>query len=173
MTIFERELAGEMISPMDSDFPEILSVIEHAMELTTQLNQLYFKDPNVRPILAELFGVALDDTSTVLPPFYTDFGRNTRIGTDCFIQQGCTFFDRGGITIGDHVFIGPKVNLISPNVVHLVLHGIDAHTVEYGVHLSQITGLLPEIAAQSQQVLRLHLLMAGKPRLGLGDGVVI
>lgn len=115
MHIFERELAGEMISPADPDFPEILSVIDRAMELTTQLNQLHYKDPNVRPILGELFGAALDDSSTVLPPFYTDFGRNTRIGAGCFIQQGCTFFDRGGIAIGDHVFIGPKVNLITLN----------------------------------------------------------
>ena len=32
-----------------------------------------------------------------------------------FIQQCCTFFGRGGITIGNDVFIGPKVNLITIN----------------------------------------------------------
>ena len=31
------------------------------------------------------------------------------------IQQGCVFFDRGGITIGDNVQIGPKVNLVTLN----------------------------------------------------------
>ena len=39
----------------------------------------------------------------LIPPFYTDFGKNTRIGKGCMIQQGCVFFDRGGITIGDNV----------------------------------------------------------------------
>lgn len=37
------------------------------------------------------------------------------IGKRCFIQQCCTFFGRGGITIGNDVFIGPKVNLITIN----------------------------------------------------------
>ena len=33
------------------------------------------------------------------------------IGKGCFIQQCCTFF----VTIGNEVFIGPKVNLITIN----------------------------------------------------------
>ena len=37
------------------------------------------------------------------------------IGKRCFIQQCCTFFGRGGITIGNDVFVGPKVNLITIN----------------------------------------------------------
>jgi acetyltransferase-like isoleucine patch superfamily enzyme len=37
------------------------------------------------------------------------------IGERCFIQQCCTFFWRGGIEIGNDVFIGPKVNLITIN----------------------------------------------------------
>lgn len=34
-----------------------------------------------------------------------------------WIQQGCTFFDRGGIEIGDDTFIAPKVNLVTLNHV--------------------------------------------------------
>ena len=41
--------------------------------------------------------------------------RGFSIGKGCWIQQGCTFFDRGGITIGNGVFIAPKVNLITIN----------------------------------------------------------
>lgn len=37
------------------------------------------------------------------------------IGKGCLIQQCCTFFGRGGITIGNDVFIGPNVNLITIN----------------------------------------------------------
>ena len=57
----------------------------------------------------------IDKSTTLLPPFYVDYGKNIRIGKGCWIQQGCTFFDRGGITIGDGVFIAPKVNLITIN----------------------------------------------------------
>ena len=57
----------------------------------------------------------LEESTTVLPPLYIDYGKPVTIGKGCFIQQCCTFFGRGGITIGDDVFIGPKVNLITIN----------------------------------------------------------
>lgn len=31
------------------------------------------------------------------------------------MNQGCTFLDQGGITLGDGVLIGPKTNLTSAN----------------------------------------------------------
>lgn len=40
VNIFERELAGETISPSDPDFPLIHEVIHHAFELTSKLNRL-------------------------------------------------------------------------------------------------------------------------------------
>lgn len=113
--IFERELAGEMIPINDPEFYKILEVINQAFELTSKLNVLAPSDAKVREILKKLFNYEIDETITIIPPFYTDFGRNTRIGKNSFIQQCCTFFDRGGITIGDNVFIGPKVNLITLN----------------------------------------------------------
>ncbi|MDE6834068.1 MAG: sugar O-acetyltransferase [Ruminococcus sp.] len=115
MNIFERELAGEIISPSDPDFPPVHEVIHHAFELTSELNRLNYGDKKSREILRELFGKELDESITLIPPFYTDFGKNTVIGKNCMIQQCCTFFDRGGITIGNGVFIGPKVNLVTLN----------------------------------------------------------
>ena len=115
MDIFERELAGEMISPADVGFEKILAVIDQAFELTTELNQLGYKNPRTREILNQLFNQEVDASTLVIPPFYTDFGRNTTVGKNCMIQQGCTFFDRGGITLGDRVAIGPKVNLVTLN----------------------------------------------------------
>ena len=32
-----------------------------------------------------------------------------------FVNHACEFMDRGGITIGDDVLIGPKVNLVTIN----------------------------------------------------------
>lgn len=116
MDIFKRELSGEVISPSkEKDFPLILDRINLALQLTTKLNQLDYRDPKVREILSALFGKEIDQTTLLLPPFYTDFGLNTKIGKNCMIQQCCTFFDRGGITIGDNVAIAPKVNLITLN----------------------------------------------------------
>ena len=70
-----------------------------------------------RKLLAQILGRELDESSTILPPFYVDYGKNITIGKNVWVQQCCTFFDRGGIVIGDDVFIAPKVNLITLNHV--------------------------------------------------------
>ena len=79
------------------------------------MNTGYHSSEEVRDYLSQIIGRKVDESVTLLPPFYVDFGKNIRIGKRCWIQQGCTFFDRGGITIGNDVFIAPKVNLITIN----------------------------------------------------------
>lgn len=113
--IFEKDLAGEMVSPSDPGYDELINSIWDTLKLATELNDGYHTPDEVRSYLSRITGREVDPTVTLLPPFYVDFGRNIRIGKGCFIQQCCTFFDRGGITIGDEVFIGPKVNLITIN----------------------------------------------------------
>jgi acetyltransferase-like isoleucine patch superfamily enzyme len=57
----------------------------------------------------------LDESTTVFPPFYTNFGRFIHIEKNVFINHACSFLDMGGITLEDHVLLGPKVNLITEN----------------------------------------------------------
>ena len=38
-----------------------------------------------------------------------------RVGRNVFVNHACEFMDRSGITIGDDVLIGPKVNLVTIN----------------------------------------------------------
>jgi acetyltransferase-like isoleucine patch superfamily enzyme len=49
----------------------------------------------------------------VFPPFQVNYGKNTRIGKNVFINFDCTFLDLGGITIEDNVMLGPKVSLLT------------------------------------------------------------
>lgn len=113
--IFEKDLAGEMVSPKDPGYDELINSIWDTMKLAAELNDGYHTPDEVRNYLSRITGSEIDPSVTLLPPFYVDFGRNIRMGKGCFIQQCCTFFDRGGITLGDEVFIGPKVNLITIN----------------------------------------------------------
>lgn len=78
--------------------------------------------------MERIFGKPLDSSSTVLTPFYVDYGKNTEIGKDCWIQQCCTIFGHYGIKIGNGVFIGPKCNLITIN--HL--EGPEERSTTYG-----------------------------------------
>ncbi|MCC0638408.1 MULTISPECIES: hypothetical protein [unclassified Clostridioides] len=58
-------------------------------------------------MFSKLTGVNVDESLYLIPPFYTDFGENIRVGKDVFINHACTFMDRSGITIADDVLIGP------------------------------------------------------------------
>jgi acetyltransferase-like isoleucine patch superfamily enzyme len=82
------------------------------MSLTGRLNSVPFDDlESRRTLLAEIFGGAVPDSLSILPPFYCDYGLGASFGERVFINQGCFFLDFGGITIGDRVLIGPRVTL--------------------------------------------------------------
>ncbi|MFT3834794.1 MAG: DapH/DapD/GlmU-related protein [Micropruina sp.] len=88
---------------------------QDALRITAELNGSYHDEAEVRALIARLTGVPVDDTVTVFPPFHTDFGRNTRIGRDVFINMGCKFQDQGGLTIGDGALIGHNVVIATLN----------------------------------------------------------
>ena len=51
----------------------------------------------------------------MFPPFYTDCGKNIRVGKNVFINAGCCFQDQGGIEIGDGCLIGQQVVIATLN----------------------------------------------------------
>lgn len=100
-SIFEKDLAGEMVSPNDPGYEELINSIWDTMKLAAELNDGYHTPEEVRNYLSRITGSEIDPSVTLLPPFYVDFGRNIRMGKGCFIQQCCTFFDQVGITLGN------------------------------------------------------------------------
>ena len=113
--IFQRELAGEVISLSDPEYPKILARITEAQRIIAEMNTGYRDPEEVRGLFERLTGVAVDESFWLLPPFYTDYGKNIRVGRNVFINHACEFMDRGGITIEDDALIGPKVNLVTIN----------------------------------------------------------
>jgi len=113
--IFQRELAGEIISLGDPEYPQIAALITEAQVLIAEMNSGYRDPAEVRALFSRLTGKAVDESFWLLPPFYTDFGKNIRVGKNVFVNHACEFMDRGGISIGDDVLIGPKVNLVTIN----------------------------------------------------------
>nr|WP_310828730.1 sugar O-acetyltransferase [Paenibacillus typhae] len=113
--ILERDKNGELISLNDPEYYKVLDLIVEAQRITMQLNNSYHEAEEVRELFSKLTGVEVDESFGLFPPFYTDFGKNIRVGRNVFINHACTFMDRGGITLEDNVLIGPKVNLITIN----------------------------------------------------------
>jgi acetyltransferase-like isoleucine patch superfamily enzyme len=90
------------------------SVTKQAMRLTAEMNRLSFDDvARVRELFSELTGRKVDDAFILIPPFYSAYGRDIRVGQKVFINQCCTIYDMGGVDIGDRVMIGPNVNIIT------------------------------------------------------------
>lgn len=90
-------------------------LFQEAIRIGMELNCQYHTPEELREIMGRLTGRPIDDSFRLFPPFYTDFGKNIRIGKDVFINSGCHFQDQGGIEIGDGALIGHNVVLATIN----------------------------------------------------------
>jgi acetyltransferase-like isoleucine patch superfamily enzyme len=92
----------------------MLANVKRAMALTARLNRLTFNDADeIRALFSELIGEKVDESFILIPPFYTAGGDEIRVGRNVFVNQNCTFYDLGGLDIGDDVMIGPNVSIIT------------------------------------------------------------
>jgi acetyltransferase-like isoleucine patch superfamily enzyme len=112
--IFSRLRSGEPIRLNDPEYSIIQTAVDRTLRITNELNNT--GDVNVvRELLSNITGNSIDETSTIFPPFHVNFGRFMTIGKNVFINHACSFLDIGGITIEDHVLIGPRVNIVTEN----------------------------------------------------------
>jgi len=110
----ETPLRARRVRIPSREWDEASSAIKRAMRLTAELNKLSFDDAaKVREIFSELTGRKVDDTFILIPPFYSAYGLDLRVGQRVSINQCCTLYDMGGVDIGDRVMIGPNVNIIT------------------------------------------------------------
>lgn len=112
--IFVRMKAGEPIRMSDPQYFKIRDVLFRTIRLSAKLNACLTVN-DIRICLGEIIGTPLEKSTIVFTPFHTNFGKFIKIGKDVFINHACSFLDMGGITIEDHVLIGPKVNLVTEN----------------------------------------------------------
>ena len=112
--IFHRLRSGELVHLHDPEFYRVDEVVNRTLALSPSLNNSTSTD-KIREKLGEIFGHPLDKSTTVFVPFHTNFGQSIKIGKHVFINHACSFLDMGGITIEDHVLIGPRVNLVTEN----------------------------------------------------------
>jgi len=112
--IFHRLREGELVHLNDPEFYRVDELVNRTLSLSPALNLSTSIDESRRK-LSEIVGYPLDNSTTVFAPFHTNFGRSIKIGKHVFINHACSFLDMGGITLEDHVLIGPRVNLVTEN----------------------------------------------------------
>lgn len=113
--IFQRLQAGEPLRKDDPEYARFGEVVTRTIRLCVEMNATATDINQVRTRLSDIIGSEIDPSTTVFPPFHTNFGRFIRLGKNVFINHACSFLDIGGITIEDEVQIGPRVNLTSEN----------------------------------------------------------
>lgn len=82
---------------------------DEARKVTFRINAAYHSQEELRELFSELFGKPVPPTFRCFPPFYTDFGKNTTVGENVFVNACCHFQDHGGVTLGDGCLIGHGV----------------------------------------------------------------
>lgn len=102
--IFDRLKAREPIRLDVPEYPKGQGVVDSTISLSAQLNSSA-SIGQIRNRLGEIIAAKVDETTTVLAPVYTNFGKFLTIGKRVFINHACSFHDMGGITIGDDVLV--------------------------------------------------------------------
>jgi acetyltransferase-like isoleucine patch superfamily enzyme len=130
---------------------------QEALGIVAEINTGYRTPEEVRALLTRLTGKPVDESVVVLPPFYSEFGKNLTFGNDVFINLGCRFQDTGGITIGDGALIG---------------HGSTLTTLDHGIDPDRRADMIPAPVVIGRKV----WLGAGVtvvPGVTIGDGAIV
>ncbi len=93
---------------------ELHEVIFKTRKLTDEFNQTRYDDVDGRErIIRDLFG-SVGAKVCVEPPFRCDYGFNIHVGDNFYANYGCVVLDSAKVSIGDHVFLGPNVQIYTP-----------------------------------------------------------
>lgn len=113
---FLRRLdSGEVVPGGGEVHQAMHALAQEALQITMELNGACHTPGEIVEIFSRLTGRPVHPSFALFPPFYTDCGKNIRIGKNVFINSGCRFQDQGGITIGDDALIGHSVVLATLN----------------------------------------------------------
>ena len=108
----ERMLRGELY--LAGDDPDLKADALRCDELLARFNATRASQADARRgILAELLGSVGDDVA-IRPPLFMDYGYQTSIGADTFVNVGCVILDVARVSIGARCQIGPGVQLLTP-----------------------------------------------------------
>src|SRR5881398_2141348 len=99
--IFERLLNGETISSKDPEASRLRDASFATKKLLVQLNNSS-DVAEIRHLLGQITGSQVDESVAVFTPLYINYGKNTKIGKNVFINFDCVFLDLGGIIIEDN-----------------------------------------------------------------------
>lgn len=110
--------------------PELVAEVLATNDLCHEFNQLKPSQVKEREaMLGQILG-SMGENCTAMPPFWVDYGSLTHVGDYFFANRNCQIQDGGGVTFGDHVFIGPNC------VFTTAEHALDAQQRAAGMEVA-------------------------------------
>lgn len=106
----EKMLAGRLYDPAKDGLPEKRA---RAHDLCREFSGLPEKDENRERILREIFPHA-GKNLFMFGPVICDYGEFTYFGDNVFANFNFTCIDCAPVTIGNDVFFGPNVSILTP-----------------------------------------------------------
>lgn len=130
---------------------------QEAFRITAEINGGYRSAGEIRALLSELTGRPVPATTTVFPPFHSEFGKNLVLGEGVFVNMGCRFQDTGGIVVGDGSLIG---------------HGCTLTTLDHAMDPQRRADMIPSPVTIGRKVW-LGASVTVVPGVTIGDGAVV
>nr|WP_120492251.1 sugar O-acetyltransferase [Corynebacterium lactis] len=97
-----------------ADHPESQAINARIGRVAAEFERVFREDQQAaQQVLAQALG-SFGEGSLVRPPIFLDYGDNFHVGRDVFVNFGLTVLDVVKVTLGDHVQIGPNVQLLPP-----------------------------------------------------------
>lgn len=110
MTEKEKMLNGYLYDVFTEDLPEMRS---RCHRLCLEYNQIPDTETEKRNALLKEILPVLNEGVYLQGPIQFDFGKNLYIGKNSYANFNFVVLDEGIITIGENVFIGPNVFLVT------------------------------------------------------------
>lgn len=128
MTEREKMAAGYLYNANYD--PDIVAEIEAMNDLCHELNQLRPSQRREQQMFLRRILGRMGEGCCVNPPFWVDYGRLTSVGDFFFANRNCQIQDGGGVSFGDHVFIGPNCTFTTAE------HALDAAQRNAGLEVA-------------------------------------
>lgn len=107
----ERMLLGKIYDPADE---ELLALRTKAHQLCKEYNDTSELDSKKRNKILLDMGVKLGENTFIQGPIYFDYGCFISIGNNSYANFNLTILDTCPVKIGDNVFIGTGVSIVTP-----------------------------------------------------------
>ncbi len=156
MTEKNKMLSGQMYNPTD---PVLVSERHKARTLFQEINRL---DETKKKERNQLLHQLLPNAGKGLwvePPFYCDYGYNVHTGKSVFFNFNCVILDVMKVHIGNHVLIGPNVQ------IYTATHPLDAKTRNSWLEFAKPVSIGNNVWIGGSAVIC--------PGVSIGDGAVI